>query len=181
MGLSASQTTASFFSSPEPKVQVSYSDRLLSVVCPLTLHIFDFFSRTAGPNSTKLGTHHPWVKGLQFCSNEGPGPHQRGDNHENAKIGWCHLKIFFSRTTEPGKMKLMGEHHQVVQIQLCSNHDPRGQGGATMADQSFTQKYIGKFFKNLLLKNDKAIIHHIYMEACSEGWKINVCSLELEK
>ena len=71
-------------------------------VCPLTFHIFDFFSRTAGPNSTKLGTHHPWVKGLQVCSNEGPGLLQRGDNHENAKIGWCHLKIFFSRTTGPG-------------------------------------------------------------------------------
>jgi hypothetical protein len=25
---------------------------------------------------------------------------QRGDNHKNAKMGRCHLKIFFSRTTE---------------------------------------------------------------------------------
>ena len=108
-----------YFSSPEPKVQVSFSDHLLSVVCPsvclsvrlsvcpLTFHIFDFFSRTARTNSTKLGTHHPWVKGLQICSNEGPGPHQRGDNHKNAKIGWCHLKIFFLGTTRPEKLKFI--------------------------------------------------------------------------
>ena len=30
--------------------------------------IFDFFSRTTGPISTKLGTKHPWVNGIQFCS-----------------------------------------------------------------------------------------------------------------
>ena len=155
--------------SPEPKVQVSYSDRLLSVVCLsvclLTFHIFDFFSRTAGPNSTKLGTHHPWVKGLQVCSNEGPGPLQRGDNHENAKIGWCHLKIFFSRTTGPGKLKFIWKLPDIVEIQVCSNHDPRGYDGATIGDQSFTYDYIGKIFKNLLLKNYWARKAEIYMEA----------------
>ena len=25
-----------------------------------------------GPISTKLGTRHSWVKGIQVCSNEGP-------------------------------------------------------------------------------------------------------------
>ena len=29
-----------------------------------------FFSRTTGPISTKLGRMHPWVKGIQVCSNE---------------------------------------------------------------------------------------------------------------
>jgi hypothetical protein len=29
---------------------------------------------------------------------------QRGDNHKNAKMRWGHLKIFFSRTTEPEKL-----------------------------------------------------------------------------
>jgi hypothetical protein len=37
----------------------------------------------------------------QNCTNQGPGPFQRGDNHKNAKMGWDHLKIFFSQTTEP--------------------------------------------------------------------------------
>ena len=33
---------------------------------------FKFFSRTTGPISTKIGTKHPWVKGIQVCSNEEP-------------------------------------------------------------------------------------------------------------
>jgi hypothetical protein len=41
------------------------------------------------------------VKEIQVCSNEEPGPLQRGDNHKNVKMGWGHLKIFFSRTTGP--------------------------------------------------------------------------------
>jgi hypothetical protein len=41
------------------------------------------------------------VKGIQVCSNKGPGPLSRGDNHKNVKMGWGHLKIFFSRTTWP--------------------------------------------------------------------------------
>jgi hypothetical protein len=53
------------------------------------------------PNSIKLNTHYPWVKGIQVSSNKGPGPFQRGDNHKNVKMGWGHFKIFFSRTTGP--------------------------------------------------------------------------------
>jgi hypothetical protein len=60
-----------------------------------------FFSRTSSPISIKLGINHPWVKGILNCSNEEPRPLQRGDNLKNAKLGWGHLKIFFSRTTEP--------------------------------------------------------------------------------
>ena len=36
--------------------------------------------------STKLGTKHPWVKGIQVCSNEGPHPFLRGDNNEVEEI-----------------------------------------------------------------------------------------------
>ena len=35
-----------------------------------------FFSITTEPFPTKLGTKHPWVKGIQVCSNEGPRPFQ---------------------------------------------------------------------------------------------------------
>jgi hypothetical protein len=43
------RSTRAFFSSPELKAQVSYSDRLLSVVClsvrlSVNFYIFDFFS-----------------------------------------------------------------------------------------------------------------------------------------
>jgi hypothetical protein len=65
-----------------------------------TLEILKIFSRTSRPNSIKLGTNYPWVKRIQVCSNKGPGPLQRGDNHKNVKMGWVHLKIF-SRTTGP--------------------------------------------------------------------------------
>jgi hypothetical protein len=34
------------------------------------------------------------VKGIQVCSNKGPGPLQRGDNHKNVKMDLGHLKIF---------------------------------------------------------------------------------------
>jgi hypothetical protein len=73
------------FSSPELKAQVSYSDRLLSVV-RLSVYIFDFFFRTAEPIFTRLGTKHPWAKGIQNCTNEGQPPSPRGDNSERVKI-----------------------------------------------------------------------------------------------
>jgi hypothetical protein len=49
----------------------------------------------------KLGINHPWVKGVLNCSNKGPDSLQRGYNYKNAKTWWDHLKISFSRTTEP--------------------------------------------------------------------------------
>jgi hypothetical protein len=41
------------------------------------------------------------MKENQVCSNKGLDLLQRGDNHKNVKMGWSHLKIFFSRTTGP--------------------------------------------------------------------------------
>ena len=53
------QQFESFFSSPELKVQVSYSDPPLSVVrlsvhLSVNFYIFNLFSRTAGPNLTQI-------------------------------------------------------------------------------------------------------------------------------
>jgi hypothetical protein len=59
------------------------------------------FARTNRSILIKLGTNHPWVKRIRNCPNEEPGPLQRRDHYKNAKMGWGHLKIFFSRTTEP--------------------------------------------------------------------------------
>ena len=85
------------FSSPDLKPQMSFSDKNVSVVrryrrrCrKLFIHIFVFFSRTTEPISIKLGTKHPWVKGIQVSSNEGPCPFLRVDHYEIAK------KIVFS-------------------------------------------------------------------------------------
>jgi hypothetical protein len=50
-----------------------------------------------------LNINHPLVKGIINCSNQGPGPLQRGDNYKHTKMGLGHLKIF-SRTTEPEEL-----------------------------------------------------------------------------
>jgi hypothetical protein len=85
------------FSSPELKAQVSFSDRPLSGIrlsvlpsdCPsVNFYIFNFFSRTTEPILTKLGTNHPWRKGIQVCTNERDSPFPRGDNSERVKIHW---------------------------------------------------------------------------------------------
>jgi hypothetical protein len=45
------------------------------------------------------------MKGNQVSLDKGTDPHQRGDNHKNAKIGWGHSQILFSRTNDPEKLK----------------------------------------------------------------------------
>ena len=41
-------------------------------------HLKIFFSKTTGPILTRLGTNHPWVKGIQVCSKEGDSPSPKG-------------------------------------------------------------------------------------------------------
>jgi hypothetical protein len=64
---------------------------------------------------------------LKKISNKGPGPLQRGDNHKNVKMVWCHLKIFFSR---PILIRLGTNHSWRERIQICLNegncHPPGG-------------------------------------------------------
>jgi hypothetical protein len=54
---------------------------------------FKMFSRTSTPISVELDTNHLCIKGIQVGTNK--GLLQRGDNYNNAKIGWGHLKYFF--------------------------------------------------------------------------------------
>ena len=82
-----------------------------------------FFSKTTEPISTKLGTKHPWVKGIQISSKKGPRPFPRGDNYEIAKIHLWNLKIFY-RTTGPISTKLGTMHPWVKEIQVYSNEEP---------------------------------------------------------
>ena len=58
----------------------------------------NFFSRTTGPISIKLGKKHPRVKRIQICSNEWPCLFQRGDHYKTAKIHWRNIKNFFCWT-----------------------------------------------------------------------------------
>jgi hypothetical protein len=48
----------------------------------LHLIFLKIFSRTSWPTSIILITNYPWMKGIQVCSNKGPGPLQRRDNHK---------------------------------------------------------------------------------------------------
>ena len=79
-----------------------------------------FFSRTTGSISTTLGTNYPWVKGIHFCSNEGPCPFPRGDNNEITKTQSRIFKIFFSRTPEPISTKIGKNHPWVKGIHFFS-------------------------------------------------------------
>jgi hypothetical protein len=63
-----------------------------------------YFFRTTGPILTRLGINHPWGKGIKIVQIKGQ-VFQRRDNHKNAKIGCGHLKIVFSRTTWPEKLR----------------------------------------------------------------------------
>ena len=102
---------------------------------------------------------------IQVCSNHDPW------GYDGATIGdqsftYDYIgKIFFSRTTGPGKLRFIWKLPDIEEIHVCSNHDPRGYDGATIGDQNFTYDYIGKLFKNLLLKNHWARKAEIYMEA----------------
>jgi hypothetical protein len=89
-----------------------------------TLKIFKkIFSRTSRPNSIKLNTNYPWVKGIQVYLDKGPDPLQRGDNNKNVKIGWGYLKILFSRTTGPSLARLGTNHPWVEGILVNSNEE----------------------------------------------------------
>jgi hypothetical protein len=84
----------------------------------------------------KLGTYYRCLKGIQVCSNNGPGPLQRGDNHKNVKMEMGYSKIFFSRTTGPILTRLGTNHFWVKRIQDCSkkgdSHSPRGENSETL-------------------------------------------------
>jgi hypothetical protein len=94
------------------------------------------------------------MKGIQVCSNKGPGPLQRGDNHKSVKIGWGNLKIF-SRTTGPILIRLGTNYPWGEGIQVCSNE---GDSPSPRGDNS-ERINIHNIFKNLLLQNQLAIFN----------------------
>jgi hypothetical protein len=60
------------------------------------------------------------VKGIQVYSHKGPGSLPRGDNHKKVKMGWGHLKTFFSRTTLLILARLCTNYPLVKVIEVCS-------------------------------------------------------------
>jgi hypothetical protein len=80
------------FTSCSPEVGRGNNREKHNYMC---LYSKQFFSRTSWLFSIKLRKNRSWVKDILNCSNKGPGPLQRGDNHKNAKIWLGQLKIFF--------------------------------------------------------------------------------------
>ena len=82
---------------------MSISDHNLSVLVVVVLNVsyFNLFSRKTWPISTKFSTKHPLEKGMQICSNEGPGLFPRGKKNKRVIIYWQNLK----QTSELQKVK----------------------------------------------------------------------------
>ena len=74
--------------------------------------------KTTGPISTKFGTKHPWVDGIQICTNKGQHPSSRGDNSKIIKIYGEYLKIFYFSITGPVSTKPGIKHPWVKEIQI---------------------------------------------------------------
>jgi hypothetical protein len=89
------------------------------------------------------------VKGIQVCSNNGPGPRQRRDNHKNAKLGLGHIKMF-SRTTVRILTKLGKNHPWGEGIQFYSNEGDRP---SARGDNSERVKKKNTEIKKNLLQN----------------------------
>ena len=107
---------------------------------------------------TRLGTNHPWVEGIQVCSNEEERPSPRGDNSKRVKIHQHFFKIFF-RTSWPNSIKLNTNYPWTKKIQVCSI---KGPGPLQRRDNC--KKGVGSF-KNLILKNYEARKAEFYMKA----------------
>ena len=73
------------------------------------------------PISTKLGTKHSLVVGIQVCSNEGRHHFPRGNNYKKVKIHW---QLNYSISTRLISTTLGTKHLWVVGIQVWSNEGP---------------------------------------------------------
>jgi hypothetical protein len=94
------------------------------------------------------------VKGIQVCSNKGPGPLQRRDNHKNVNMGWDHLKIFFSRTIWPILTRLGTNHPWRKRIQVSLKEED---SSSPSGDNSERVKIHRKFLKISRTSRPKSI------------------------
>ena len=72
------------------------------------------------------GTKHPWVKGIQVCSNEGPHPFPRGDNYENSENTLTKFKTLLLKNyrADFNQISHKASLPWVKGIQVCSNEGP---------------------------------------------------------
>jgi hypothetical protein len=83
--------------------------------------------------------------------------------------------MFFSRTTKPQKLRFTQKLPDIVQIQVCTNHGPRGSGGATMGKTIFTRVYIGgKSVKIFSRTSEPVSIKFDTNHTCRKGIQVHV-------
>lgn len=95
----------------------SSSGIFLITSCPFVnyQYFFYFFSRTTGPNLTKLSTEHSYGKG-NLNKLEGRYPFKKGIIAKSKnRVGACFKKIFFSRTHAPEIQK-----HVLILLKLVN-------------------------------------------------------------
>lgn len=85
-----------------------------------------------GPISIKRGTTHPWVKGIQVCSNVTPFIFPRGDNSENTSnpfhlepqvnLTWMYFGCFkkFVRRKNTNKFRFVKKSRLTHSIKKCN-------------------------------------------------------------
>lgn len=108
------------FNSPETKVQVRCSDRMLSFHLKTFLFIFLLFTKTTRPNLNKLSTNSNRKGILDFEIK----PFLKESNCNTVSIECVSLKILFSKTTAPEMPKFVEKLVYVVKILHCKNRGP---------------------------------------------------------
>jgi hypothetical protein len=103
---------------------------------------------------TLLNNH--WARKAQiymktFWQSAKSWPHRSGETIIGKTVFICvyigrYLKIFFSGTTEPEKLKFTWKFSDIVQNQVSLNHGPRGLGDTITRRFVFTFVGIGKIF-----------------------------------
>ena len=91
------------------------------------LHI-KIFSRITRPFSSKLGTKHPWVQGIQICSSEWPFPFARRDNSKlgkrqnhgaNPSVNLKFVQIEFHIPFQEAKITTFNQPNGIIISNFC--------------------------------------------------------------
>jgi hypothetical protein len=107
-------------------------------------NIFEiFFSRTTGPEKLKFTWKLSDIVQNQVYEKYGPRWWGRAIKGETG-FTCVYIKIFFSRTTEPEKLKFISQLFNIVQKQVCKSHGLQGSGGVAIGETVFTYVYMGK-------------------------------------
>ena len=122
---------------------------------------------TTGFISTKLVIKHPWVTGIQICSNEEPCPFPKEDNYEIAKIHWRNLKIF---------SRIIGQYQPNLAQSILGwwgDQFVQMNGHALTRGKIFTKqrKYIDEILKSFSLR---ITFNQTWQKACLGDGELNL-------